>query len=191
MSGVQVPPGPPLFSFDFPINFIIEGENETMKSWILSFILCTFCNFSFSEEVFYRTLNLDANESNWSSVYPEWDISYAPGIYSDIQVDWWNGSRTLLQFRPSPQNDSSIQVDDIVFRKNITATPNFTYTFEIYGTVIRSYQLSSMAFPIRVISQGEVIAETSFTFINMWTAQTSTASFDLVGLSQEDQNAYS
>ena len=46
-----------------------------------------------------------------------------------------------------------------------------------------------MAFPIRVISQGEVIAETSFTFINMWTAQTSTVSFDLVGLSQEDQNA--
>ena len=88
-----------------------------------------------------------------------------------IQVqDWWNGSRTLLQFRPSPQNDSSIQVDDIVFRKNITATPNFTkmfYTFEIYGTVIRSYQLSSMAFPIRVISQGEVIAETSYFLLSL------------------------
>lgn len=160
-----------------------------MKRIVFLIVSCTCVFSSFSEEVFLTHFTLDANENNWSSVYPEWDISYAPGIYSDIQVDWWNGSRTLLQFRPSPQNDSSIQVDDIVFRKNITATPNFTYTFEIYGTVIRSYQLSSMAFPIRVISQGEVIAETSFTFINMWTAQTSTVSFDLVGLSQEDQNA--
>ena len=82
-----------------------------------------------------------------------------------------------------------MQADDIVFRKNITATPNFTYTFEIYGTVIRNWQLSSMVFPVRVISQGQVIASTSFTFNNSWNAQTRTVSFDLVGLSQEDPNA--
>ena len=167
----------------------MKVENETMKRWLLLFISYTCVFSSFSEEVFLSHFTLDANENNWSSIYPEWDIICAPGVSSDIQVDWWQGSRTLLQFRPSPQNDSSIQIDDIVFRKNITATPNFTYTFEIYGTVIRSWQLSSMVFPVRVISQGQVIAATSFTFNNSWNAQTRTVSFDLLGLSQEDPNA--
>ena len=160
-----------------------------MKTYLLAMVSLILVLTSYSEEVFLTHFTSNANEDNWSSVYPDWNIIYASGVSSDIQVDWWQGSRTLLQFRPSPQNDSSMQADDIVFRKNITATPNFTYTFEIYGTVIRNWQLSSMVFPVRVISQGQVIASTSFTFNNSWNAQTRTVSFDLVGLSQEDPNA--
>ena len=75
-----------------------------------------------------------------------------------------------------------MQADDIVFSRTFTAEPNYTYTFEIYGTVVRSYQLSDMAFPIRVVSQGQVIASTNFVFSNDWYAETETVSFDLTGI---------
>lgn len=168
---------------------LIRLKNETMRVWLLIASLSVGLLSSYAEEVFLSHFTTDATEENWSSVYPEWDVSFGSGIAADVQIQNRNGAKTILYFRPNPQNSSAMQPEDIIFRRTFLAEPTYTYTLEINGRAIRSFWLGSISFPIRVVSQGVVVASTNFVFSNSWSYQTESISFELSGITQANPTA--